>query len=44
MIRAVIVDDQQLVRDGFAAILSMEADIEVVGQAADGREVSGPGP
>lgn len=38
MIRIVIADDQQLVRDGFAAILSMEPDVEVVGAAADGRE------
>ena len=35
-LRVLIVDDQQLVRSGFALILSVEEDIEVVGQAADG--------
>lgn len=38
MIRVVVVDDQQLVREGFVAILSGEADLVVVGRAADGRE------
>jgi DNA-binding NarL/FixJ family response regulator len=33
-----IVDDQALVRAGFRMILEAEADIEVVGEAADGRE------
>ncbi|MFV0259994.1 MAG: response regulator [Acidimicrobiales bacterium] len=37
-IRVVVVDDQALVRRGFAAILSTEPDIEVVGDAADGVE------
>jgi DNA-binding NarL/FixJ family response regulator len=36
MIRLVVVDDQELVRDGFCSILSREPDLEVVGQAADG--------
>ena len=36
MIRVVIADDQQLVREGFAAILSQEKDVEVVGTAEDG--------
>ena len=35
-IAAVIVDDQHLVRAGFAMILAEEPDIEVVGEAADG--------
>ena len=38
MIRVVIVDDQHMVRAGFRRLLEMEADIEVVGDAADGRE------
>lgn len=37
MIRVVIADDQALVRDGFALILDLEDDIEVVGVAGDGR-------
>jgi DNA-binding NarL/FixJ family response regulator len=37
MIRAVVIDDQALVRTGFAMILASEPDIEVVGEAADGR-------
>jgi DNA-binding NarL/FixJ family response regulator len=36
MIRVVVVDDQTLVRSGFSAILSTEADIAVVGEAGDG--------
>lgn len=38
MIRVLVVDDQALVRRGFAMILDHEPDIEVVGEAADGRE------
>ncbi|WP_370324944.1 response regulator [Euzebya sp.] len=37
-IRVLIVDDQGMVRTGFAAFLSGQADIEVVGEAADGRQ------
>jgi DNA-binding NarL/FixJ family response regulator len=37
-IRVLVVDDQELVRTGFRMILQTEDDIEVVGQAADGRE------
>jgi DNA-binding NarL/FixJ family response regulator/class 3 adenylate cyclase len=36
--RLLIVDDQALVRAGFRMILEAEEDIEVVGEAADGRE------
>lgn len=36
MIRLVVADDQELVRDGFCAILAREPDLEVVGQAGDG--------
>lgn len=38
MIRVRLVDDQALVRSGFRIILSVEPDIEVVGEAADGLE------
>ena len=37
-IRVVVADDQALVRSGFRAILSHESDLEVVGEAGDGRE------
>jgi DNA-binding NarL/FixJ family response regulator len=37
-IRVLLADDQQLVRAGFALILSARPDIEVVGEAADGAE------
>jgi len=37
-IRVLIVEDQAVVREGLAAILSYQADIEVVGQAQDGIE------
>ncbi len=37
-IRVVIADDQELVRTGFRAILNSEPDIEVVGEAGDGRQ------
>jgi DNA-binding NarL/FixJ family response regulator len=36
MIRVLLADDQELVRDGFAMILDAQEDIDVVGQAADG--------
>ncbi|MFJ9668858.1 response regulator [Streptomyces sp. NPDC101219] len=38
MIRVVLVDDQPLIRSGFRALLDLEDDIEVVAEAADGRE------
>lgn len=37
MIRVVLVDDQTLVRRGLATILDIEEDIEVVGEAQNGR-------
>jgi DNA-binding NarL/FixJ family response regulator len=37
-IRVVLVDDQALVRTGFRMVLDAEADIEVVGEAADGPQ------
>jgi DNA-binding NarL/FixJ family response regulator len=38
MTRILIVDDQALVRTGFRMILEAEDDMEVVGEAGDGRE------
>lgn len=38
MIRVLLVDDQPLIRSGFRALLDGEDDIEVVAEAADGRE------
>ncbi|NGN91566.1 response regulator transcription factor [Nocardioides sp. KC13] len=37
-VRIVVVDDQEMVRSGFVALLSTQPDIEVVGTAADGSE------
>jgi len=36
-IRVLLVDDHQMMRQGLAALLSAVADIEIVGEAADGR-------
>lgn len=38
MIRVMLVDDQKLIRQGIRMLLSTEADIEVAGEAGDGRE------
>lgn len=38
MIRVLIADDQPLARDGIAAVLQTQPDIEIIGQARDGRE------
>lgn len=38
MIRVLVADDEALVREGLSAIAALEGDIEVVGEAADGRE------
>ncbi len=38
MIRVLLADDQPLIRGGFRALLEAEDDLEVVGEAADGRE------
>ncbi|TPG14855.1 response regulator transcription factor [Pedococcus bigeumensis] len=41
MIRLVVVDDQELVRDGFALILDSQDDMQVVGTAANGVDAIG---
>ena len=38
-IRVVIADDHPIVRDGLKKLLSIEGDIDVVGEAADGQEL-----
>jgi len=38
MIRILLADDQPLIRSGIRALLEAEDDIEVVGEAADGRQ------
>ena len=38
MIRVVVADDEELVRDGLVAIVSSSPDFEVVGEAADGEQ------
>ncbi|MGF1570633.1 MAG: response regulator [Nodosilinea sp.] len=38
MIHVLLVDDQAIVRQGLKALLSLETDLEIVGEAANGRE------
>jgi DNA-binding NarL/FixJ family response regulator len=38
MIRLLLVDDQEIFRQGLATMLSVEADLEITGQAANGTE------
>ena len=42
-IRVLIADDHPIVREGLRKLLSLEDDIDVVGEAADGRETAGDG-
>ena len=37
MIRVVIADDHEVVRQGLRAFLALQDDVEVVGEAADGE-------
>jgi DNA-binding NarL/FixJ family response regulator len=37
-IRAVIADDQMMVREGFSVLLNAQPDIEIVGEAVDGQD------
>ncbi len=38
MIRLLLVDDQEIFRQGLASLLSLEDDLEVVGEAANGKQ------
>ena len=38
MIRTLIVDDHAMLREGIRALLSIQKDIEVIGEASDGKE------
>jgi DNA-binding NarL/FixJ family response regulator len=38
MLRVLVADDETIVRDGLRAIVELEPDLEVVGEAADGAE------
>ncbi len=38
MIRVLVADDQALIRDSFRLLLDLEPDLEVVGEAGDGKE------
>ncbi|MER5974161.1 response regulator transcription factor [Streptomyces sp. NPDC002055] len=40
-IRVLIADDQMMVREGFSVLLNAQPDMEVVGEALDGREAVG---
>ncbi|MGH2538220.1 MAG: response regulator [Candidatus Promineifilaceae bacterium] len=40
-IRVLLVDDQRLMRDGLHTLLELEPDIEVAGEAEDGRQALG---
>ena len=42
MIRVLLADDEELIRVALAALLGLEADLEVVAQAADGRAAVDP--
>jgi len=37
-VRVLVVDDQQLMRDGLASLLSIQSGIEIIGAAANGQE------
>ena len=43
-IRVLVADDQAIVRTGLRMMLDAQPDVEVVGEAADGREAVSPGP
>ena len=37
-IRVLVADDQAMVREGFSVLLGAQPDLEVVGEAVDGRD------
>ena len=37
IIRVIVADDQAIIREGLVTVLSLLPDLEVVGEAADGR-------
>lgn len=39
MIKLIVADDHKMIRDGIISLLEEEADIQVLGEASDGREV-----
>ena len=41
MIRVLLADDQQLIREALAALLGLEVDLQIVGQVGSGDEVLG---
>ncbi|CAM5489670.1 Response regulator transcription factor OS=Streptomyces tendae OX=1932 GN=GUR47_19845 PE=4 SV=1 [Streptomyces tendae] len=43
MIRVLIADDQLMVREGFSVLLNAMPDIEVAGEAVNGRDGGGEG-
>ena len=40
-IRVLLVDDQELLRTAISSLIDEEDDLEVVGEAADGRDAGG---
>ncbi|MEO0969274.1 MAG: response regulator, partial [Cyanobacteria bacterium J06639_18] len=38
MIKVLLVDDQHLIRQGLKALLELETDLEIVGEAENGKE------
>ena len=40
-IRVLLADDHQMLRDGLRAVLALENDVEVIGEAGDGHAAVG---
>ncbi len=41
-IKVLIVDDHAIMRDGIKALLNVHDDIEIVGEASEGKEANAP--